>query len=76
MQIIDNVCILHIVGTAIYQWKWWNEFEIKILNGLKQINVFMNMIDEKSVSEETTEKQCDWAYKRTHTLTSPQILIY
>ena len=33
MQLINNVCLLYVLKTAIYQWKWWNE--IKISNGLK-----------------------------------------
>ena len=44
MQIIDDVYILYIVRTAIYQWRWWNEIEIS--NGLKEMNVFINKIDE------------------------------
>ena len=44
MQIIDDVYILYIVRTAIYQWRCWNEIEIS--NGLKEMNVFINKIDE------------------------------
>ena len=62
MQILNNV---YIVRTAIYQWRWWNE--IKISNGLKEINVFINKNDEQSVSKR--QLWCDWAYKRANTLT-------
>ena len=46
MQIINNVYIFCIVKIAIYQWRWWNEIEDKISNGLKDMNVFINKIDE------------------------------
>ena len=51
MPIINNVCKLYIVRTAIYQWRWWNEIKIKISNGLKEMNAFINKIDEQSVSK-------------------------
>ena len=44
MQIINNVYILYIVRSAIYQWKWWNDIEIKIPNGLKEMNDYINNI--------------------------------
>ena len=39
MGIINILYILHIIRTAIYQWRWWNEIEIIISNGLKEMNV-------------------------------------
>ena len=59
MQIINNACALYIVKNSIYQWKLLNEIEIKILNGLKKmnllkkwnINLFINKIDEQSVTK-------------------------
>ena len=51
MQIIENVYKLHIVITVIYQWRWWNKIEITISNGLKEMDVFINKIDEQSVSK-------------------------
>ena len=49
MQIINNVYMLNIVKTAIYQWRWWSK--IKISNCLKEMNVFINKIDEQYVSK-------------------------
>ena len=64
MQIINNEYILHIVRTAIYYWKWWNEIEIS--NGLKINNVFINKIDEQFVHEEAKEILSEWANKRSN----------
>ena len=76
MQIINNVNILCIVKTAINQWKWWSE--IKISNGLKEINVLINKIDEQSVKRRDSG---DTAYlngvqTNSHSHRSPQTLIY
>ena len=49
MQIINNAYIFYIVRTAIYQWRWWNKF--KIPECLKEMNVFINKIDEQFVSK-------------------------
>ena len=68
MQIINNVYILYIVRTAIYQWRWWNE--IKISNGLKVMNVFINKIDEQSVSK---RQRRYGVTERTNELTRSQI---
>ena len=73
MQIINNVHISYIVRTAICQWKWRTEIELTISNGLKVMNVFINKIDEQSVSGETV-----WLNVQTnlHGHRSPQTLIY
>ena len=53
-KLINNVYILNIiVRTAINQWRWWNEIiVIKISNSLEEMNVFINKIDEQSVTRE------------------------
>ena len=49
MQIINSIYILYIVRSGTYQWKWWNDIEIKISNGLKEMNDYVNNIGEESV---------------------------
>ena len=70
MQIINSVYILYIVRSAIYQWKWWNDIEIKIPNGLEEMNDYINIIGEESVSKR------QWRYsvtERTNELTRSPI---
>ena len=68
MQIINNVCIFYIGRAAIYQWRWWIRIWMKISNSLKEMNVFINNIDEQSAGQ--------WIYgvtECTNELTHSQI---
>ena len=67
MQIINSVYILWIVRSAIYQWKWRNDIEIQISNGLKEMNDYINNIGEESVSKR--QRRYSVTERTTHTLT-------
>ena len=70
MRISNNVYILYIVGTAIYQWRWRNKIEIKISICLKEINVFINKIYEQSICK---SHRTYGVTDRTNELTRSQI---
>ena len=77
MQIINIAYILYIVRSAIYQWKWWNDIEIKNFKRFKRNEWLYKTTLARNLSVRDIGDTV-WLSVQTnsHAQRSPQTLIY
>ena len=68
MQIINNIYILYIIKTAIFIKNDKMKFKL-IFQTVQKKWMFLKTRLTRNLLGKDSEIWCDWAYKRTHTLT-------